>query len=231
MTNASLGESDHKVRTALTESESKNMIQKYGIDCGIFEVARSREEAGELFTRLDLKKAVAKIDSPDILHKSDVGCVILGLTSPEEAMAAYDTILENAAKHFENPNINGVQICNMADKGTEVILGVNNDPQFGPCVLVGLGGVFVEIFKDTSMALAPVSKTEADNMIRSLKSFRILDGYRGSRKGDLDALSDAIVRISEMAAERADDLAELDINPVFVYEKGICAVDALYIKQ
>lgn len=231
LTNPTLGDADRKVRAALTESESKKIIQKYGIDCGIFEVARSREEAGELFSRLNLKKAVAKVDSPDILHKSDVGCVILSLNSPEDAMKAYDTILENAAKHFENPDIRGVQICNMADKGTEVILGVNNDPQFGPCVLVGLGGVFVEIFKDTSMALAPVSKTEADKMIQNLKSFRILDGYRGSPKGDIDALSDAIVRISEMAAERADDLAELDINPVFVYEKGICAVDALYIKQ
>lgn len=217
--------------TALTESESKILVRKYGIDCGIFEVARSREEAGEIFTRLDLKKAVAKIDSPDILHKSDVGCVILNLKSPEEAMAAYDTILQNAAKHFKNPDIRGVQICSMAEKGTEVILGVNNDPQFGPCVLVGLGGVFVEIFKDTAMALAPVSKKEADEMIRSLKSFRILDGYRGTPKGDTDALSEAIVRISEMAAERADDMKELDINPVFVYEKGLCAVDALYIRK
>ncbi len=217
--------------TALTESESKILVQEYGIDCGIFEVARSREEAGEIFTRLKLKKAVAKIDSPDILHKSDVGCVILNLQSPDEAMEAYDTILQNAATHFENPLIKGVQICSMAEKGTEVILGVNNDPQFGPCVLVGLGGVFVEIFKDVSMSLAPVSKKEADDMIRSLKSFRILDGYRGTPKGDIDALSEAIVRISEMAAERTDDLAELDINPVFVYEKGICAVDALYIKK
>ena len=215
--------------TALTES--KALIQEYGIDCGIFEVAHNREEAGEIFTRLKLKKAVAKVDSPDILHKSDVGCVILNLNSPEEAMAAYDTILENAAKHFKNPDIRGVQICNMAEKGTEVILGVNNDPQFGPCVLVGLGGIFVEIFKDTSMALAPISKKEADNMIRKLKSFRLLDGYRGAPKSDIDALSDAIVRISEMSAERARELKELDINPIFVYEKGICAVDALYIKQ
>lgn len=218
-------------RIALTESESKMLVREYGIDCGIFEVAGSREEAGEIFTRLKLKKAVAKVDSPDILHKSDVGCVILNLKSPEEAMEAYDTILQNAATHFKNPEIKGVQICSMAEKGTEVILGVNNDPQFGPCVLVGLGGVFVEIFKDVSMALAPVSRREADNMIRNLKSFRILDGYRGTPKSDIDALSEAIVKVSEMAAERADELAELDINPVFVYEKGICAVDALYIKK
>jgi len=224
-------EADSNRCTALTESESKMLVQQYGIDCGTFEVARSRDEAGEIFTRLKLQKAVAKVDSPDILHKSDVGCVILNLKSPEEAMKAYDNILQNASKHFENPEIKGVQICGMAEKGTEVILGVNNDPQFGPCVLVGLGGVFVEIFKDTAMALAPVSKKEADNMIRSLKSFRILDGYRGTPKGDIEALSEAIVKISEMAAERADDLKELDINPVFVYEKGICAVDALYIKQ
>ena len=222
---------EHGTGTALTESESKLLIQQYGMDCGIFEVAQTKEEAGKIFERLKLKKAVAKVDSPDILHKSDVGCVILNIESPEEAMAAYDTILQNAAKHFSNPEIKGVQICSMADKGTEVILGVNNDPQFGPCVLVGLGGIFVEIFKDTSMALAPVSKKEAVNMIRSLKSFRLLDGYRGTPKCDIEALSEAIVRISEMSAERAKELKELDINPVFVYEKGLCAVDALYIKQ
>lgn len=228
---AAAGTDTLKAGAALTESESKLLIQEYGIDCGIFEVAQTREEAGEIFHRLKLKKAVAKVDSADILHKSDVGCVILNLASAEEAMEAYDRILENAHKHFDHPNIKGVQICSMADKGTEVILGVNNDPQFGPCVLVGLGGIFVEIFKDTSMALAPISKTEADKMIRNLKSFRILDGYRGTPKSDLDALSDAIVRISEMAAARSTDLKELDINPIFVYEKGICAVDALYIKQ
>ena len=194
-------------------------------------MARSREEAGAIFTELGLEKAVAKVDSPDILHKSDVGCVILNLRSPEETMTAYDAILENAHKHFENPWIKGVQICDMATKGTEVILGVNNDPQFGPVVLVGLGGVFVEIFKDTAMAMAPVSFKEAEKMIRSLKSFRLLDGYRGSEKGDIGSLAEAIVNISRMAAEKAWDLKELDINPIFVYEKGICAVDALYIKK
>lgn len=220
-----------EAQKVLTESESKNLIQEYGIPCGTFRVARSREEAGAIFTALGLEKAVAKVDSPDILHKSDVGCVILNLRSPEETMTAYDAILENAHKHFENPCIKGVQICDMATKGTEVILGVNNDPQFGPVVLVGLGGVFVEIFKDTAMAMAPVSFKEAEKMIRSLKSFRLLDGYRGSEKGDIGSLAEAIVNISRMAAEKAWDLKELDINPIFVYEKGICAVDALYIKK
>lgn len=213
----------------LTESESKTLVQQYGIDCGIFAVAHSRVEAGQLFSQLRLTKAVAKVDSPDILHKSDAGCVILNLTSPEEVMDAYDLILQNAANHFQNPEIKGVQICQMADQGTEVILGVNNDPQFGPCVLVGLGGVFVEIFQDTAMALAPVSRQEADGMIRKLKSFRLLDGYRGSPKRDVASLAETILHIAQLAADYADQLKELDINPVFVYENGLCAVDALCI--
>ncbi len=218
-------------RGALTESESKRIVEQYGIDCGIFDIAHSKEEAGEIVERLKLGKYVAKIDSPDILHKSDVGCVKLNIKSAEEAMDAYDEIIENALKHFENPTIKGVQICGMAEKGVEVIIGVNNDPQFGPSVLVGLGGVFVEIFKDTSLMLAPVSKEEALHMISSLKGSKMLKGYRGSLECDVEALADALVKVSTMATEKIDDLLELDINPVFVYEKGICAVDALYIQK
>ncbi|MGH0054045.1 MAG: acetate--CoA ligase family protein [Sphaerochaetaceae bacterium] len=215
----------------LTESQSKELISSYGIPCSRSKVVKSSEDAGKAFEDLGLKKAVAKVDSPDILHKSDAGCVILNIGSEREAMIAYDKIIANANSYMENPRINGVQICDMVEKGTEVILGVNNDPQFGPVVLVGMGGVFVEIFKDTSMAMAPVSLEEADKMLKGLKSFPLLEGYRGGAKGDIKALADTIVKVSELAVDHAGSLKELDINPIFVYEKGICAVDALYIRK
>lgn len=222
---------DSNVEKVLTESQSKKIIQDYGIASSLFKLAHSREEAGAIFKELGLDKVVAKVDSPDILHKSDAGCVILNIKTAEEAMDAYDQIIKNAHRHFNDPRIEGVQICEMVPKGIEVILGVNNDPQFGPVVLVGLGGIFVEIFKDTSMALAPISYKEAEKMIKSLKSYPLLEGYRGSAKGDIAALVESIVKVSKLAVEHDSSMKELDINPIFVYEKGVCAVDALYIRK
>ncbi|MBA4701715.1 MAG: acetate--CoA ligase family protein [Ruminococcus sp.] len=218
-------------RAALTESESKEIIGRYGIDCGKFKVVHSPEEAAAAFDELGCEKAVAKVDSPDILHKSDVGCVKLGIKDGAGAAGAYQAIMDNAAAHCPGALVKGVQICEMAAPGVEMIIGVNNDPQFGPCVLCGLGGVFVEIFKDTSLGLAPLSKPEAMEMILSLKGAKMLQGYRGNPKCDIDALAEAIVSISNMACDCIDELLELDINPVFVRPDGICAVDALYIKK
>ena len=225
--------SEHKEfkRVALTESESKEIIARYDIDCGKFKVAHSPEEAGAVFTELGCKKAVAKVDSPDILHKSDVDCVKLGIKDAAGAAEAYLAIMDNAAKHCPGALVKGVQICEMAAPGVEMIIGVNNDPQFGPCVLCGLGGVFVEIFKDTALGLAPLSKTEATEMLLSLKGAKMLQGYRGNPKCDIDALAEAVVSISRMACDHSEALLELDVNPVFVRADGICAVDALYIKK
>lgn len=216
---------------AFTESESKRIVSKYQIDCGRFEVATSREEAAAIFRNMKVPAVVAKIDSPDILHKSDIGCVKLNMKEEESIMEAYDIIIANAKKHCPDSRIHGVQICEMAKLGTEMIIGVNNDPQFGPCVLCGVGGVFVEIFKDTALGLAPLSKAEASKMVFSLKGVKMLQGYRGNPKGDIEAFIDAIVNISKLACDHKDKMRELDINPVFVYENGVCAVDALYIQK
>ena len=220
-----------KGKFALSEFESKEIISKVGVECGKYKVATSREEAGKLFKEFGQVMLVAKIDSPDILHKTDAGCVKLKLDSEEAVMNAYDEIIRNAKAYNKDARINGVLICVMAPQGVEMIVGVNNDPQFGPCVLCGLGGVFVEIFKDTALGLAPLSKKEAENMVMSLKGVKMLQGYRGAAKCDIDAFVNTIVDISNMACEHQNDMQELDINPVFVYEKGICAVDALYIKK
>lgn len=218
-------------RGALTESESKKIVSEYGIPCGKFGVAGSAEEAITLFKHLELKTAVLKIDSVDILHKSDVGCVKLNLHNFDAVREAHSQILENASINCPGARISGVQVCEMAKQGIEMIVGVSNDPQFGPSVLCGIGGVFVEIFNDTALGVAPLSKKEAERMVYSLKGIKMLEGYRGAPRSDINALVDAIVNVSNLACDHQDRMQELDINPLFVYEKGICAVDALYIQK
>ncbi|MDO5742589.1 MAG: acetate--CoA ligase family protein [Vagococcus sp.] len=215
--------------TAYSEIESKDLLKKYNIPVGNYGIANSKEEAVKIFESLQTPKAVAKIDSPDILHKSDAGCVKLKLDSAEKVQEAYEEILKNAKNYAPDARINGVQIAEMADPGLEVIVGVNNDPQLGPTVVCGLGGIFVEVFKDVSLGLAPLSQDEAQAMIQKLKSYKILKGYRGGIKGDLNALEDLLVKVSKLAIEKKNELKEMDINPVLVYEDGLVAVDALYV--
>ncbi|PAB60610.1 acetate--CoA ligase family protein [Anaeromicrobium sediminis] len=214
----------------LTESESKEIVGKYGIPFPKCVVAKSEEEAVKAIEEVGYP-IVAKIDSPDILHKSDIGCVKLNLNSETEVRSAYNHIIRNAKEHCPDARISGVQINNMVDSGIEMIIGVNNDPQFGPCILCGLGGVFVEVFKDTAIRIAPVSYDEAYEMVTSLKGIKLLEGYRGNKPADIGAYVEAIVNVSRLACEHKDTMKELDINPIFLYEKGICAVDALFVKK
>lgn len=221
---------NNKKQKALSESESKEIVKKYKIPFPKCIVAKTEKEAVDACKEVGFP-IVAKIDSPDIVHKSDAGCVKLNLNSELEVKEAYNTIMKNARKYLKDANIFGVQISNMVDSGVEMIIGVNNDPQFGPCILCGLGGVFVEVFKDTALRLAPVSYDEAYEMVNSLKGIKLLKGYRGSKPVDIDAYVNALVNVSKLACEHRDTLKELDINPIFVYEKGICAVDALVVKK
>jgi acetyltransferase len=216
---------------AWSGSESMSLVAGAGIECGQFAVASSREEAAALFRKFGGRAVAVKIDSPDIPHKTDAGCVRLNVSSEAQAAEAYDEVMENGRRNCPEAKIDGVLISVMAPEGTEMILGVKKDSAFGPCILCGLGGVFVEIFRDTALGLAPLSRLEAERMLLSLKGVEMLRGYRGKPKGDINALIDVMVKLSKLACERKDDLQELDINPVFVYERGIWAADALYIQQ
>jgi acetyltransferase len=218
-------------RETLSEYESKRIIVKAGINCGRFALARTHAEAAQYFNEFGCAPVAVKIDSTDIPHKTDAGCVRLNITSEEAVVAAFDEVMANAEKNCPGAKISGVQIGEMARPGVEMIIGVKNDLSFGPCVLCGLGGVFVEIFKDTALALSPLSRAEAEKMVLSLQGVKMLQGYRGNPPGDISAFADALVTVSEMAFAKKDELLELDLNPVFVYEQGICAVDALYIKK
>lgn len=216
---------------ALTETESKEVIRSFGIKTGEFRVVNSRKEAAEAFRVMGVEKVVAKVDSPDILHKSDAGCVILSLTNEEEVAEAYDRIIENARHYNPEARVRGVQIGEMLPQGLEMIVGVNNDPDFGPVILCGLGGVFVEVFKDVSLALAPINEKEARKMLESLKAYKLLNGYRGTEKVDIESIIQILMKVSQLALTQRETLKELDINPVMVYGEGAVAVDALYIRK
>ncbi len=219
-----------KEKTAFSERQSKLELQKYGVEVPSEYVVADKAELDTLKLQYPV---VAKIESPDILHKSDVGGVKLNLQNLEDLKEAFDEVMENAKRHCPEARINGVLVNRMLPKGMEFIIGVNNDPQFGPMVLCGLGGVFVEVFKDVSLYPAPLNKAEAMEMIRSLKGYKLLTGYRGQKEGDVEALARMIVQVADYAAQNKDTLAELDINPVFVYPRGegVVMADALVVKR
>ena len=176
---------------------------------------------------------VMKISSPDILHKTEAGGVKLGIRTKEEAAAAFEEIMENCRRYKPEARLDGVLVQEMAPAGTEMIVGVTSDRQFGPMLVVGMGGVFVEVFQDVAMAPCPVNSAEALRMIDKLKAVKLLNGYRGSASCDKEALADIMVKVSEFAYEHRSTLKELDINPVIIYErgKGAVAVDALVVEH
>jgi len=216
------------VGKTLGETESRKLLSEYGIPFPDCADADSPENAAKIATEIGFPVA-AKIDSPDIPHKTDAGCVRLNLQNAGQVTDAYREILRNAAANCPDAKVSGVQICKMIGGGTEMVIGAVSDPQFGPCVMTGLGGIFVEIFRDTAFCLAPVSRQEAMKMIFSLRGSKLLTGYRGSEALDVEALADALVAVSGFACRNLHSLKELDINPIFVRKKGACAADALVV--
>ncbi len=217
--------SDKKL-TYLSEYEGKKKLAEWGIPSAESRLVNTEAELSAAVNELGFP-LVAKICSADILHKTDIGGVKLGINDIKTAETAYKEILANAKKHCPDAKVEGVLVQKMVDKGLEMIIGVKNDPQLGPAVMCGLGGVFVELFKDVSLCPAPVSRKEAEEMVLSLKSAKLLTGYRGSAPLDVEALVDIIVKVGEMAKAQKNTLVEMDINPLFVYQKGVCAVDAV----
>ena len=215
---------------ALSEYESKKLLSKYGVKVDLGVIAKNKEEALTEAKKIGYP-IVMKIESDDILHKSDVGGVKLNIKTDEEVITAYEEIMESVGNKAPNAKINGILIQKMLPKGTEVIVGLNNDPQFGPMLLVGLGGVFVEVFKDVAVYPVPINRAEAFEMVKSLKAFKLLNGYRGNKPADIEALTDMMVSISEFAYANKDNLKELDINPLLVFPEGegVGIADALVI--
>ena len=211
-------------RVQMLEHEAKQIFKLIGLNVPPFGLAQTVEEARKIAEEVGYP-VVMKIVSEDIIHKSDAGGVVVGPKNAQEVEDAFNKILTNSKNYKADANIRGVFIANMVPKATEVIVGVTRDPTFGPVVMFGLGGIFVEIMKDVVFRVAPFSKGEARDMVNGIKSKPLLYGARGTKPADIDALVETIYIISELVSQ-IDDIKELDINPLFALENGASAVDA-----
>lgn len=214
----------------LTERESKQLLETYGIGVTREKLASSSADAERIASELGFP-VVMKVESPDIPHKTEAGVIRLNVRTVEEVRLAFNSIMQNAARVTPPARINGVLIQQMIPSGPEMMIGVRVDPLFGPLVLVGLGGVMVELVKDTALQLAPVNHEEAMGLLASLRGQKLLDGFRGSADVDRAALADTVVRVSELAADLAGEISELDINPLICSGSSIIAVDALVVRK
>ncbi len=214
--------------TDVAEYEAKKVLAEYGIRVTQEALASTRDAALVIAKKIGYPVAI-KVQSADISHKTEAKAVKLGLNSDAELSVAYDEVLANAKAYNAKAKIDGVLVQEMLRGGTEAILGITNDPLFGPAVMFGLGGIFAEIMKDVSFRLAPVTPAMAREMIAEIKGYPLLAGARGRAHADIDGLADAIVKLSALAVDLKDQVAELDINPLFVMErgKGVVAADAL----
>lgn len=217
-------------RLAMTESEAKNVFSAYGLPVAATHLARTEDEAVDMAKRIGFP-VVMKIMSPEIVHKSDAGGVKVNLKTEAAVREAYHAILKNANAYNSRANIHGVAVQEMAPWGTEVIVGAVNDPTFGPTVMFGMGGIFVEVLKDVTFRVAPISVDEALEMMGEIRAAPILAGVRGEAERDRKALADVLSRYSQLMSDLADEIAESDANPVLVYEKGqgVKLVDARII--
>jgi acetate---CoA ligase (ADP-forming) subunit beta len=216
-------------RKSLLETEAKAVCIEYGIPVTKFDLAKSEEEAVKFANAIGFP-TVLKIVSPDIIHKSDIGGVIVGLKNADDVREGYNRILQNVKKHDSKARIVGVLVQEMAPPSTEVIVGAIKDPQFGPAIMFGLGGVFVEVLKDVTFRVAPITEDDACEMISEVKAYPLLKGYRNTPPADIDAITKILLSTSRLVTDHME-IKELDLNPVIVYEKGAKTVDARIILE
>jgi len=216
-------------RKFLLEPEAKTVCIEYGIPVTKFEVAKNEAEAVKFAEAIGFP-VVLKVVSPDIIHKSDVGGVIVGLKSAREVRDAYKRILENVKKHRADAKIVGILVQEMAPASTEVIVGAIKDPQFGPALMFGLGGIFVEVLKDVTFRVAPINEDEAREMITEVRAYPLLKGYRNLPPADIEAIIKILLNTSRLVMEN-EEIKEVDLNPIMVYEKGAKTVDARIILE
>lgn len=218
-------ESSKGTPRVITEESSKEILSEYGIKVPKYALVTNSDEAVQKSKEIGFP-LVAKIVSPDILHKTDVGGVKVGLNSEDEVKKAFDDMFNRLKEKFD---VKGVLLEKMVPNGVELIVGLQNDSQFGPSIMVGLGGIYTELFKDVSFRVLPVTKNEAAKMLESLRGKDILKGFRGSKPIDLDMLSQAIVNIGTLGVDMAGKYESIDFNPVVVYPDSYYVVDAKII--
>jgi len=214
-------------RQFLFEHEAKMLLSLYDVPITKIELVKTEDAAVVAANKIGFP-IVLKIVSPQVLHKSDAGGVVVGVNDEKGIREGYQKIISNIKKNVPTAVIDGILVQEMAPKGTEIIIGSTVDPTFGPTIMFGLGGIFVEILKDVSFRLAPITKDDAWEMIDEIKAKKILDGARGMPKADKETIVATLLSISKMLME-CPEIKELDMNPLLVYEKGARAVDARVI--
>lgn len=213
-----------KGQNLLAEVEAKEVLREAGVPVNETFTAGSREEAVSLSIKLGFP-VVLKVLSRDVLHKTEAGGVELNITSPEQVEKSYDRIMAAAREKYPQACIEGVSVQKMVGGGTEVIIGMTKDPQFGPMLMFGLGGILVEVLKDVSFRIVPLAEADAWDMISEIKGYPMLRGFRGSAPVNEEALAEVLMRLSSFI-ERHPEIEEMDINPLFATEKGVLAADA-----
>jgi acyl-CoA synthetase (NDP forming) len=224
-----IGEVRRASRTLLTEVESKALLSEIRIPTVETKLVGSKEEAIAISKKLGFPVAL-KIVSPEITHKSDVGGVKLGLKTSKQVKEAYDEIIRSVRERYPKAIIDGVSVQKMARPGTEVIIGMTKDAQFGPVLMFGLGGILVELLKDVSFRIVPLEREDAREMLREIKGYPLLEGYRGSEPVDVSILEEILLKVSAFV-DNHPEIKELDLNPIFAYKDGALAVDARVILE
>jgi acetyl coenzyme A synthetase (ADP forming)-like protein len=216
-------------RLALGDAESREIMEAYGLRIPRSILAKNADEAVAAAENIGYP-VVMKIASPDILHKSDIGGVRLNIRDADQVRDFFDLLIYRAQRYMADARIWGVLIQEMAARGKEVIIGVNRDPQFGPLLMFGLGGIYVEVLQDVTFRIAPVSRQEATEMIDEIRSYHLLRGVRGEKPADLKAIIDTILRVSQLVTD-FPEIVEMDINPLTVYDegRGAVAVDMRFV--
>lgn len=216
-------------RTVLTEIEAKQVFTEAGITCTDTRLAPTKEDAVSLSEEIGFP-VVLKISSVDITHKSDAGGVKVNLKDKVEVENAFDMIMRSAREKFPDADIEGISVQGMAKSGTEIIIGMIKDAQFGPVLMFGLGGILVEVLKDVAFRIVPLEKRDASEMIKEIKGYKLLEGYRGQDPIDIPYLEDMLVKLS-VFVDNTPEIKEIDMNPVFAYKDGAVVVDARIVLE
>jgi len=216
-------------RTVLYEHESKRICEILGLPVTKFRVAKTVEEIIEASHRIGFP-VVLKVISKDISHKTEAGGVLLDLRNSNEVKTGYSQIKANVQNYDPTARIDGFLVQEMVPPSTEVVIGMTKDPTFGAALMFGLGGIFVEVLEDVVFRIAPISRTDAYDMIREIKAYKILTGVRGNPPADVEALVNILEKVSDLVVHHPD-IGQLDLNPVIVYPQGAKIVDARIILE
>jgi acyl-CoA synthetase (NDP forming) len=212
--------------TYILEPKTAQLLQTYGVPYPDHGLARSSDEAAGIAESLGYP-VVLKIVSPDVPHKSDVGGVVVGLEGADQVRAAFAALVDRVQHRLPTAKIEGALVCEQVSPGLEVIVGALADATFGPTVMFGMGGIFAEVLQDVAFRVAPLTRHDAQDMVREIRGYPLLAGARGQEPRDIDGLVDLLLSVSQFALDT--EVQELDLNPVRVFERGLCVLDARLI--